>query len=202
VTERRGAAPPASDPALLVRVGRGAALGLVAVFLVTAPAEGSPKKLRDTLSGGSGERTVAAADLRFVFFHTRYRTTRVPAEDNPTRERTEILSDRDDCACLRLADYSRIRFSIIREIEVRTSPGQAVASVRVVRMDGKTHEYPATALYGGDGLAPPLLMVTVDGVAREFPLVLPEGGAWPSEMLVRALLTRPPPPPKSGSSHH
>jgi hypothetical protein len=179
-----------------------AALGLVALCLATAQAQAAPKKLRVTLSGGSGERTIAAADLRFVFFHTRYRTTRVPAVQSPGRERTDILSDRDDCACLRLADYSRIRFSIIREIEVRTTPGQAVAGVRVVRMDGQTHEYPASALYGGDGLAPPLFMVTIDGVAREFPLVLPEGGAWPSEMLVRALLTRPPPPPKSGSPHH
>jgi len=181
---------------------RAAALALIALFLSAAPAAATPKKLRVTLSGGSGERTIEAADLRFVFFHTRYRTTHVPAEENPTRERTEILSDRDDCACLRLADYSRIRFSIIREIEVRTAPGQAVASLRVVRMDGRTHEYPATALYGGDGLAPPLLMVTIDGVGREFPLVLPEGAAWPAEMLVRALLTRPPPPPKSGSHSH
>lgn len=177
---------------------------LVAIALGSAstPAAAKPKLVRVTLTSAAGERIVDAADLRFVFFHTRYRTTRVPADTGPAGERTEILNDRDDCTCLRLADYSRIRFSIVREIEVRTTPDAAVASVRVVRRDGKTNEYPATGLYGGDGLAPPLLMVTIDGVAREFPLVLPDEGqaTWPAEMLVRALLT--PPPPKSRSHSH
>lgn len=172
---------------------------LVAGGLLASPVAAMPKTVRLTLTGPAGERTIEATDLRFVFFHTRYRTTRAPVEESPTRERTEILSDRDDCKCLRLADYSRIRFNIVRSIEVRTTPGDNVASVQVVRMDGKTHEYPATALYGGDGLAPPLFMATIDGLAREFPLILQEGASWPDEMLVRALLTRPPPPPKNGS---
>lgn len=200
MTERGGCVPGASRPV------RGVALVLVASGLLVAGgllaprAEALPKTVRITLTGPAGERTIEADDLRFVFFHTRYRTTRAPVEESPTRERTEILSDRDDCKCLRLADYSRIRFNILRSIEVRTTPGDKVASVQVVRKDGKTHEYPATALYGGDGLAPPLIMATIDGVAREFPLILQEEGNWPDEMLVRALLTRPPPPKKGSTS--
>jgi len=179
-----------------------AALLLAAALLTAVPAQARPKPVRITLTGPEGERVLDAADLRFVFFETRYRRTRVPAEESVTRERTEILNDREDCDCLRLADYSRIRFSILREIEVRTGPGETIATVRVVRRDGQTHEYPATHLYGGEGLAPPLFMVTLAGVAREFPLVLPVSAdaAWPDEMLVRVLLT--PPPPKSRSAHH
>lgn len=180
----------------------GAALLVVLVAAAAAPAAAAkPKTVRLTLTGPEGERTVEATDLRFVFFETRYRRLRVPAEESPTRERVEILNDREDCRCLRLADYARIRFNILRTIEVRTSPGETVARVQVVRRDGKTNEYLATGLYGGDGLAPPLFMATIDGVTREFPLVLQDtpGAAWPAEMLVRALLTPPPPPPGSRS---
>ncbi|HKQ97832.1 MAG TPA: hypothetical protein VJV75_08155 [Candidatus Polarisedimenticolia bacterium] len=176
-----------------------ALLALVATLLPATPSAAKPKPVRLTLSDPGGERTIDAADLRFVFFDTRYRRTRVPVEESPTRERLEIVHDREDCRCLRLADYTRIRFSILREIEVRTTPDGSVATVRVVRRDGQTHEYLGSRLYGGDGLAPPLLMATIDGVATEFPLVLPDapGAAWPPTMLVRALLTAPPPPPKS-----
>ena len=181
------------------------ALAVLLLVAAAAPAAAKPKKVRITVTGPEGERTLDAADLRFVYFRTRYRTTRAPAEESPNRERTTILNDRDDCDCLRLADYSRIRFSALREIEVHAGAGQPVASVRAVWRAGKTREFPATALYGGDGLAPPLFMVTYDGVAHEFPLVLPaDGGAWPATMLVRALLLPPPPAPpaKKGSHSH
>jgi len=156
-----------------------------------------PKPVRLTLTGPGGERTVEGTDLRFIYFRTRYRRTRVPIEESPTRQRLEVLSDRDDCRCVRFADYSRVRFSKLREIELVTHPGERSASVRVTRLDGTSNEYPVDRLYGGGDLFPPQFSVTIDGVEREFLLRLADDAdaAWPEEMLVRALLVPRPPPP-------
>ena len=156
-----------------------------------------PRPIRLTLTGPGGERMVEATDLRFVYFHTRYRRTRVPAEESPTRERLEVLSESDDCRCVRFADYSRVKFKKIREIEIVRQPGERSARVRVTRLDGSSNEYPVDRLWGGGELFPPHFSVTIDGVEREFPLRLADDAdaAWPVEMLTRVLLVRPPPPP-------
>lgn len=148
-----------------------------------------------TLAGPGGERLVEGTDLRFVYFLTRYRRRSVPVEEDPTRERLEVLNDRHDCLCLRFADYSQLKFNKLREIEIVTLPDRRSATVRVTRRDGRSNEYPVENLWGGDDLFPPHFAIIIDGVEREFPLRLAEdtGAAWPQEMLVRALLVPPPP---------
>jgi hypothetical protein len=178
-----------------------AALGPVAAALVLLAfmpdrAGARPTPVTLTLHGAEGERAVQATDLTFVSFHVRYRRTRAPVEESPTRERVEVLSDRDECRCVRFDDYSRVKFRKIREIEIAAPPGERMAKVRVTRLDGKSNEYPVTRLWGGTDLFPPYFTAVIDGVVREFPLVLGDApdAAWPEEMLVRALLVKPAPP--------
>jgi hypothetical protein len=169
---------------------------VVALVCAATPAAAKPKSVRLTLTGPGGERLVAATDLRFIYFKTRYRRRGVPVEESATRERLEVLSDREDCRCVRFADYSRVKFSKLREIEIVVQPDSALASVRVTRLDGHSNEYRVDDLWGGAELFPPHFAAVIDGVEREFPLRLAEepGAAWPQEMLVRALLVAPPPP--------
>jgi hypothetical protein len=146
-------------------------------------------------SEAAGERGVEARDLTFVHFETRYRRRAAPRSESPSGERIEIVERRRECRCVRLADYSRIKMSKIREISISYLPGSRAARVRLTLRDGRVREYPATDLYGGDGLFPPRFAATVEGVHREFPLVL---GAdpreeWPAESLSRILLERPRP---------
>jgi hypothetical protein len=175
----------------------GVIVAAVALAGGAQPAVAKSKPVRLTLTGPGGERTVEATDLRFVYFHTRYRRTRVPVEESPTRERLEVLSESDDCRCVRFADYSRVKFKKIREIEIVTQPGERSAGVRVTRLDGSSNEYPVDRLWGGGDLFPPHFSVTIDGVEREFLLRLADDAdaTWPEEMLTRALLVRRPPPP-------
>jgi hypothetical protein len=154
-------------------------------------------KLMTLVSDDTGTRTVEVFDFRFVFFTTRYRDTHAPKSESPTGERIEVINDRQECACLRLADYTKYKFMRQREIAVIYPEGSHVAQVRVTRRDGKVHEFPATDLYGGTGLATPLFSATIDGQLREFPLVLAEGADWPSERPVRVILYRSQPPPSS-----
>jgi len=201
-TEGPGAAPRfAGTDRRGRRAARLAVFGLLVAAAALAgaarPVCARPKPVRLTLTGSGGERTVEGTDLRFVYFHTRYRRTRVPVEESPTRQRLEVLSDRDDCRCVRFADYSRVKFTKIREIEIVTHPGERSATVRVSRLDGRTNEYPVDRLWGGGEMFPPHFSVTIDGVEREFLLRLADdtGATWPDEMLTRALLVRRPPPP-------
>jgi len=178
---------------------RAAALGLavlVALASAATPALAKPKKVRLTLTGPGGERSVEAADLRFIYFKTRYRRRAVPVEENPTRERLEVLSDRYDCTCVRFADYSRVKFTKLREIEIVTQPDSTLATVKITRLKGQSSAYRVDQLWGGGDLFPPHFAVVIDGVEREFPLRLgtEAGATWPEEMLARALLTAPPPP--------
>src|SRR5262245_7828598 len=178
---------------------RSGAIGLavlIALACAVTPAAAKPKKVRLTLTGPGGERTVEAADLRFIYFKTRYRRRAVPVEESPTRERLEVLSDSYDCTCVRFADYSRVKFKKLREIEIVTQPDSALATVRITRINGQSNAYRVDQLWGGGDLFPPHFVAVIDGVEREFPLRLgtEAGAAWPEEMLARALLTTPPPP--------
>lgn len=148
------------------------------------------------LYSAAGERGVEAEGLIFVHFETTYRHSRAPRSQSPSGERIEIVERRKECRCVRLADYSRVRMSKIREIAVSYPPGSRVARVRLTLRNGGVREYLATELYGGDGLFPPRFAATIEGAYREFPLVL---GAdldedWPEESLSRVLLVRPRPP--------
>ena len=157
-----------------------------------------------TLRDAQGERDVEAHDLRFVYFKTTYRQTRAPREEVPGGQRTEVIGDRKECRCIRFPDWSKIKMSKIRAIEITHGAPDRVAVVRVTRADGHVNEYPATSLYGGDGLYPPFFSATIDGVHREFPLIL-EGhadSAWPDESLVRIFWTTTSPPPKTKRPAH
>jgi len=147
-------------------------------------------------SAVAGERSVEAEDLIFVHFQTSYIHRAAPRSESPSGERIEIVERRMECRCVRLADYSRIKMSKIREVAVSYPPGSRVARVRLTLRNGKVREYPATELYGGDGLFPPRFAAILEGVYREFPLVL--GGDaqedWPEESLSRILLARTKPP--------
>jgi hypothetical protein len=144
----------------------------------------------------AGERGVEAADLTFVHFETTYRRRAAPRSQSPSGERIEIVERRKECRCVRLADYSRIKMSKIREIALSYPPGSRAARVRLTLRDGRVREYLASDLYGGDGLFPPRFAATLEGAHREFPLVLgsESGESWPEESLSRILLVRPRPP--------
>jgi hypothetical protein len=186
-----------------MRTGLAACVLLAAVSAGTAVASTRNPAALLTLAGEAGEHEVEVHDFRFVYFLTSYRHTRADPDETPTGERVEIVQTRDECRCVRLADWSSIKVSKIREIAISYPPGQRVASVRVTRKSGRVNEYPATDLYGGDGLTPPMFSATIDGTHREFPLILDArpGSAWPDERLVRVLFVRSAPPPPRGHHH-
>jgi hypothetical protein len=157
-----------------------------------------------TLRDAQGEHDVEAHDLRFVYFKTTYRQTRAPKEEVAGGQRTEVIGDRKECQCIRLLDWSKIKLGRVRAIELTHGPSDRVATVRVTRGDGRVNEYPATALFGGDGLYPPFFSATIDGVHREFPLILEghAGAAWPDESLVRIFRTTKTPPQKPKRPAH
>ena len=181
-----------------------ALLALAALLTLTAePAHAWAKKgpLVTLVSEARGERTLEVFDLRFASFETIYKHKAAPRSESPTGERIEVIHKRKECSCVRLADYKKISLQQVRQIDVTYPEGGRVALVRITWRDGKVREYPATALYGGDGLFPPRFTATVEGQPLEFPLILPDTkeAAWPEERLVRAILYRPgtaPPPHK------
>ena len=185
----------------------GALLGL-AVLLGARQATAASSTPRPivlvTLGDAQGERDVEARDVKFVYFKTTYRQSRAPKDEVPGGQRTEVMGDREECTCIRFLDWSKIKLKRIRAIEITRAPGDRVATVRVTRRDGQMNEYPATSLYGGDGLYPPLFTATIEGAHREFPLLLegPPGVGWPDENLVRIFWTTTTPPPKSKRPAH
>lgn len=157
-----------------------------------------------TLDGPQGQREVEAHDLRFVYFTVRYRQRMAGADEGPAGERTDVVGDRKECQCLRMPDWSKIKLMQLRSIEITHAAGSRFSMVRVTRRDGQMNEYPATSLYGGDGLYPPFFSMTIEGERRDFPLVLagrPDLD-WPGENLVRILWTTTTPPPKSQRPAH
>lgn len=167
---------------------------LSALALTVLAAE--PKPGTDPLlvfySVAAGERSVEAQDLIFVHFETRYVHRAAPRSETPSGERLEIVERRMECRCVRLADYSKVKMSKIRELAFSYPPGSRVARVRLTLRNGQVREYPANELYGGDGLFPPRFAATIEGVHREFPLVLESDADedWPEESLSRILLVR------------
>jgi hypothetical protein len=191
-------------PLRAIGVALAVAVLLIARDAAAAPTATTKPLLLVTLRDAQGERDVEAHDLRFVYFKVTYRQTRAPREEIAGGQRTEVIADREECQCIRLPDWSKIKMKRIRAIEITHGPSDRVAIVRVTRGDGHVNEYRATALYGGDGLYPPFFSATIDGAHREFPLILEgnAGAAWPEESLVRIFRTTKPPPPKNKRPAH
>jgi hypothetical protein len=108
---------------------------------------------------------------------------------------------REECACLRLSDWTKIDFKKLRQIEIDYPAGSRLAILRLTGRDGVVREVPAGALFGAADPFPPRFGATVDGMYREFPLVLEENVAADrrDERLTRILLVTSPPPPRNKS---
>lgn len=144
------------------------------------------------LASPAGERTLPASDLVFVHFQRIYYQRRAPRSEDPAGHRLEIEDRRRECRCLRLQDWSKVKFKMIRQIEIIYPPDDTVARLRVTERDGKVRELRADSLAGASDSFAPRFAASLDGQLREFPLVLAEGeDGWPDERLVRLLLLRP-----------
>jgi len=140
------------------------------------------------------ERTVTVEDLSFAYFKRTFYTKAAPRSESPSRQRIEVLDRREECACLRLSDWSKIKFKKLRQIEIVYPKGSRQATLRLTGRDGHVSEIPAGALFGGGDPFPPRFGATVDGFYREFPLVLEDSvtGGWPQERLSRIILITSP----------
>jgi len=146
------------------------------------------------LAAPSGEKTFPVSDLTFVYFKRIFYKRHAPRSEEATGRRIDIEDRRKHCRCLRLEDWSTIKFGEIRQIELSYAGGETVAVLRVTLRDGSMQVLRADSLYGGKDSLAPRFFATVDGERREFPLILPaDAGGWPEETLVRLLLIRPPP---------
>jgi hypothetical protein len=168
------------------------------VFYLTTPgaspepktAPGNPTLV---LESPGGERTIPAMDLRFVYYERIYYSRHAPRSEEARGERVDVEDRRRECRCLRLEDWSKFKFSKVRQIEISYPPDGVVALMRVTEMDGGMHELRADSLFGAVDSFAPRFAARIDGEVREFPLILSErGSAWPEEKLVRLLLKRPP----------
>ena len=168
------------------------------VFFLETPAAttgrtNSPGNPTLVLESPGGERTIPAVDLRFVFYERIYYRRHAPRSEEARGERVDVEDRRRECRCLRLEDWSRVKFSKVRQIEVAYPPDGAVALLRVTELDGGMRELRADSLFGAVDSFAPRFAARIDGEVREFPLILSEhGSAWPEEKLVRLLLKRPP----------
>jgi len=145
------------------------------------------------LAGPGGERTLPVSDLVFVHFERVYYQRSAPRAEDPAGHRLDIEDRRRECRCLRLEDWSKVKFNKTRQIEIDYPPGDPVARLRVTERNGKVRELRADSLQGASDSFAPRFAATVDGQQREFPLILAEGEGWPDERLVRLLLQRPKP---------
>ena len=145
------------------------------------------------LDSPEGERTIPAVDLRFVFYERIYYRRRAPRSEEANGERLDVADRRRECRCLRLEDWSKVKFSKVRQIEIAYPPDGPVAMLSVTEFDGRMLRLRADSLYGAADSFAPRFAARIDGEVREFPLLLTErGAAWPEEKLVRLLLKRPP----------
>ena len=142
----------------------------------------------------AGERTMPAVDLKFVYFERVYYSRHAPREEEATGERMEVEDRRHESRSLRMADWTKVKFFNIRQIEIVYPSDGTVARLRVTATDGSIREIRADSLYGGVESFAPRFAARVDGEVHEFVLIVPEPGGWPEERLVRLLLKRPPPP--------
>lgn len=175
---------------------------LICAGLLVAPgafcAERTPKTRRGNptlvIDSPGGEKTFPAVDLTFVYFERIYYRRRAPRSEEASGQRLDLEDRRHECRCVRLEDASKLKFSKVRQIEIAYPPDEGVARLRVTLYDGRMRDLRADSLFGASDSFAPRFAARVDGEVREFPLLLPVGGSWPEERLVRLLLRRPPPP--------
>lgn len=192
-----------SDPGAAA-TARAAALGFLAA-LALDPASASPASRPARPRGPAivlssadvGERTLETSDLRFVFFRRTYYQKHAPRSEEASGRRVQVEDRRKECRCLRLEDWSKVKFKSLRQIEILYPPGERAARLRLTERAGAVREIRADGLFGGGGPATPFFAAMVEGAEREFPLVLGDDprDEWPAERLVRILLVRLPPPP-------
>lgn len=146
-------------------------------------------------SPAGAEHLVQVRDFHFAYYERIFYQRRAPRAEEATGRRTEVEDRRHECLCVKMQDYSDIKFRKLRQIEIVYPDERRAARLRLTRRNGEVREYPIEALYGGVGSFAPRFAATVDSQLREFPLIPGEGAeAWPSERLVRVLLARPPAP--------
>ena len=140
------------------------------------------------------ERLIEVTDLSFAFFERSFYQRSTPKSENLQRQRVDIEDRREECHCLRLEDWTKIKFREMQQIEIRYPPDGHFANLRITHRNGTILEMPAERLHGAGGPIPPRFSATVDGIVREYRLVLPDPDhdRWPEERLVRILLRRPP----------
>lgn len=178
--------------------GRAAVAFLIGFLLASGSPEARERRTPRgnptlVLASDGGERTVPVPDLVFVHFERVYYHRRAPRAEDPSGKRLEIEDRRRECRCLRLEDWTKLKFKMIRQIEFTYPPDGVVARLRITRRDGGIIEIGADTLNGGKDSFGPRFAATLDGQSREFPLILGEGEQWPDERLARLLLMRPPP---------
>ena len=186
--------------------GRAAVAFLIGFLLASGSPEARERRTPRgnptlVLASAAGERTVPVPDLTFVHFERVYLHRRAPRSEDPTGKRLEIEDRRRECRCLRLEDWTKLKFKMIRQIEFTYPPDGVVARLRITRRDGRVIEIGADTLNGGKDSFGPRFAATLDGQSREFPLILADGGQWPDELLARLLLMRPPPKPPQPQRH-
>lgn len=180
----------------------------IIVLCVLAPSAATarpraPRKLpRLVLHAADGtERMVTVEDLSFAYFRRIFYTRAASPAGSLSRERIEVQDRREECSCLRLSDWSKIKFGKLRQIEVVYPEGSRLSLLRLTGSDGRVSEVSAGALFGAADPFPPRFGATVEGLYREFPLVLEDSlaGGWPRERLSRILLVTSSPSRRSRS---
>ncbi len=187
--QRAGTAPAGMALVLLVQA-------TVATGCASAPRRPRTPRGNPTLvlASPSGERTIPVADLTFVYFKRIFYQRHAPRSEAASGSRVDIEDRRKECRCLRLEDWSKIKFSEIRQIELTYPADDAVARLHVTGRDGRVQVLRADSLFGARDSLAPRFFATVEGERQEYPLLRPpDTEAWPEERLLRLLLMRPPP---------
>jgi hypothetical protein len=177
------------------------AVAISLLALATLPAFSGPRAPKKPprlalLSDIGGEYTVEAEEFEFVYFRRTFYNKAAPRSANPAGRRIEVLDRRYECNYLRLPDWSKIKLKELRQIGITYPQGSREALLQLTYLDGRVTELPASGLYGAQGPFPPRFGATIDGVYREFPLVLSDNApdGWPQELLTRVLLVISSPP--------
>ena len=146
------------------------------------------------LASPAGRARMVEADvLAFAFYERLYHKKSTSKEESLARQRVVIEDRRQECRCIRFEDWTRVKFKKLRQIEISYPPDGRAARLRLTERDGSIRSVPAERLHGAGGPLAPRFSATVDGVVREYRLVLadPQHDRWPDERLVRVRLKLP-----------
>jgi len=151
---------------------------------------------RIVLASADGEvRELDVPDLAFVFYARTFFHRRAPRSQNASGSRVDIEDRRRECVCLRFDDWSKVKLSDLRQIEISYPDVGGEARVRLTDTDGGVREVPAGSFAGASTSLPPRFTATIDGTLREFPLIVGADPAErsPDQRLLRVLLALPRP---------